>query len=404
MASFKYEAVNQAGQTVTGVLEAEQETNVIERLRGMGLVVVDITREKKPLLSGDIKLSKMSRGVKLADLSLFSRQLATMLESGIPLTRALYTLGEQVSSAVLAEALTDIARNVEGGSNLSDSLNRYPAIFSPLYVSMVNAGEIGGNLEVTLSRLANQLQREKELRDNIKSATFYPIAVISFAVLVMFGMLFFIVPVFINMFPEGTALPLPTRIIVGLSDAMRRFWFIIIPGLIGLYMAIRYYFNSPAGKKRLDPLKLRLPVFGSLIQKTVVARFARTFSTLVSSGVNVIQALNAAGAAAGNTVVIEAVQEAGQKIQEGKNLSTPIKDSGVFPPMVTQMISVGEETGELPEMLDKVADFYEEEVATMTKGLTALIEPVMLVVVGVLVGGILVALYLPMFSVITQLG
>ena len=400
MGSYLYEAINNQGETVTGKLDAEQEDKVVERLRGMGLLPTMIKAERQSPLAGSFSIR---RGVKPGDLSLFSRQLATMLNSGIPLTRGLFSLSQQVDNPSMRSALDAVARNVEGGATFSDALKEYPEIFSTLYVSMVHSGEVGGNLETTLSRLASQLQKDKELRDNVRSATFYPIAVISFAVVILIGMLFFLVPVFMGFFPAEAVLPLPTRVIIGLSETVRRFWFLVLPGLGALFFGVRALLKSPAGKERFDRVKFRLPVFGALIQKTVVAHFSRTFSTLLASGIPVVQALETSGAATGNTMVVQVVKDAGEKIHEGKNISSPLAESGVFPPMVNQMIAVGEETGELPEMMDKVADFFEEEVATMTKGLTSLIEPLMLIVIGLLVGGMLVALYLPIFTVITEL-
>lgn len=400
MGSYKYEAVNKSGEIVTGRLEADGQENVLERLRGMGLMAMEIKEIKESSLFGQFKFASR---VKLGDLSLFSRQLAAMLNSGIPLTRALHTLSKQVTSKTLGAALAEIARNVEGGMSFSEALKGYPDIFSNLYVNMVNAGETGGSLEATLGRLSTQLQKDKELRDNIKSASFYPLAVMAFAVIILFAMLFFLVPIFVGFFPPDVELPLPTQIIISASEGLQRYWFIIFP-LIGLMIfGLRSYAKSDRGKERLDRIKLRLPIFGELVQKTVIASFARTFSTMMSTGVPVVAALEASGNATGNTVIIEAAKMAGEKIQEGSSVAAPLEESGVFPPMVTHMISVGEETGDIPDMMDKVAEFFEEEVATMTKGLTSLIEPLMLVVIGVLVGGMLIALYLPIFTVITQI-
>ena len=400
MGSYHYEAIKNTGETVTGNIEADNESGVVERLRSMGLMAVDIKAVKPPPFSASFKLSS---SVKQGDLSLFSRQLSAMLNSGIPITRALFTLSRQVTNKTLGAALTDIASNVEGGVSFGESLKGYPKIFSSIYTSMVEAGETGGTLERTLNRLSLQLQKEKELRDNIRSATFYPIAVLGFAVIILFAMLFFLVPIFVGFFPADVELPVPTRIIIGASDLLKKFWYIIIPLFVLIIIGFRAYARSSEGKKRLDRLKFRLPVFGTLIQKTVVASFSRTFSTLLTSGIPVVQALGISGKASGNTLVIEATERAGIKIQEGSNVSKPLEESGVFPLMVTHMISVGEETGDMSGMLDKVAEFFEEEVATITKGLTALIEPLMLVVIGVLVGGMLVALYLPIFTVITQI-
>ena len=400
MPSFKYEAINKTGEAVTGKLEAEEQSSVAERLRGMGLMVTEIKEVKESQL-----FSGLSFGGKvgLGDLSLFSRQLAAMINSGIPLTRALNTLGKQSTNQTLSKALTEIAQNVEGGSSLSESLKGFPDIFSSLYVDMVFAGETGGALEETLTRLATQLQKSKELRDTIKSATFYPIVVLAFAIVILIGMLFFLVPIFVGLFPQDATLPLPTQIIITASDAFRDYWYIIFPVMILLFILIRKYLSSEIGKKQVDRFTFRMPVFGPLVQKTAIAGFARTFASMLGTGIPVVQALDSSGKASGHTLVIEASQKAGEKIQEGSSVSEPLEESGVFPPMVTHMIAVGEETGDIPEMMDKVAIFFEEEVQTITKGLTSLIEPVMLVVIGVIVGGMLVALYLPIFSVITEL-
>ncbi len=400
MASYQYEAVNRSGEVITGRLEAEEQSGVVEKLRGMGLMPMEIKEVKKSSLFGQLKLSSK---VKLGDLSLFSRQMAAMLNSGIPLTRALFTLSRQVTNPTLAAALNEIGRNVEGGISFSEALKGYPDIFSSLYVNMVSAGETGGNLEETLNRLSNQLQKDKELRDNIRSALMYPVAVLAFAIIILFAMLFFMVPIFVGFFPPGVDIPWPTQIIINLSDLLQAYWYIVFPALILIFLGFRAYARSEKGKRRLDRIKFRLPIFGQLIQKSVVASFARTFSTMMATGLPVMQSLDASGKATGNTMVMDATVEAGEKIQEGSSVAAPLEESGIFPPMVTHMIAVGEETGDIPDMMDKVAAFFEEEVATMTKGLTSMIEPLMLVVIGVMVGGMLIALYLPIFTVITEM-
>jgi len=400
MGSFYYEAVKGSGETVTGKIDAENQTNVAERLRSMGLLVMEVKEVKQSSFGG---LFSFARKVKLGDLSLLSRQLAAMINSGIPLTRALFTLSNQVVNRSLGAALAEVARSVESGTSFSAALEAHPSIFSEFYVNMISAGEAGGTLEKTLTRLSQQLQKDKELRDNIKSASFYPMIVLAFAVIILFAMLFFLVPIFVGFFPKDAVLPLPTRIIVSASNALKAYWFIIIPFFILLGLLFRAYASSSDGKRKLDRLKFRLPIVGLLVQKTVIASFARTFSTMMSTGIPVVQALDSSGMATGNSLVMDATRLAGEKIQEGSNVSQPLVESGLFPPMVTHMISVGEETGNIPDMMDKVAEFYEEEVATMTKGLTALIEPLMLIVVGMLVGGMLIALYLPIFAVVTQM-
>jgi len=399
MTSYKYEAVNRAGETVSGKLEAEGQNIVVEKLRGMGLMAVDI----KELKQSSFAQLKMKSKVKLGDLSLFSRQMAAMLNAGIPLTRALFTLSRQVTNKSLGDALNDIAGNVEGGISFSEALKGYPDVFNELYVNMISAGETGGNLEETLNRLSNQLQKDKELRDNIKSASFYPAAVFSFAIIILFAMLFFLVPIFVGFFPPDVDLPLPTQVIISLSDGLQAYWYIVFPVIVLMFFGLRAYAKSEVGKRTLDRLKFRIPVFGELIRKSVVASFARTFSTMMATGLPVVQSLAASGNATGNTMVIDATRLAGEKIQEGSSVAGPLEESGIFPPMVTHMVAVGEETGDIPEMMDKVAAFFEEEVSTMTKALTSLIEPLMLVVIGVLVGGMLIALYLPIFTVITEL-
>ncbi|MDW7740388.1 MAG: type II secretion system F family protein [Bacillota bacterium] len=400
MGSFQYEAINKTGDVVTGKIEADAQDAVANRLRGMGLMAMDIKEIKQSSLFGSFKISSK---VKLGDLSLFSRQMAAMLDSGIPLTRALFTLSKQVTNSTLSVAINDIARNVEGGVSFSDALKAHPKIFSTLYVNMISAGEAGGSLEKSLTRLAHQLQKEKELRDNIKSAMFYPAAVLAFAVVILFGMLFFLVPIFIGFFPDDVVLPLPTRIIIGLSDLLTNYWYIMLPIIVLIILISRAYARSERGKKKLDRIKFNLPIFGQLVQKTLIANFSRTFSTMIATGIPVVQALDASGQATGHTMIIEATERAGERIHEGSNIADPLEESGVFPPMVTHMIAVGEETGDIPEMMDKVAEFFEEEVATMTKGLTSLIEPLMLIVIGIVVGGMLIALYLPIFTAITQI-
>ena len=286
--------------------------------------------------------------------------------------------------------------------NLTDAFSQYPSIFPNIYVSMINSGELGGMLETSLERLADQLQKEKQLKDNIKSATFYPRMLIGFALLLFVGMLIFLVPIFQGFIPDGAEIPGITKLIFSLSESIRKSWYYWVAGLAAVSIAVYAAAKSPQGKKMWDRIRFKLPVFGELIQKSVIARFSRTFATLMECGIPVVQAMESAGPTSGSLLVAEVVQEATKRIEEGKNISAPLEESGIFPPMVTQMIEVGEETGSLPTLLEKVAEFYEEEVAIMVKGLTALIEPIMLVVVGIVVGGMLISLYLPIFSSITS--
>jgi len=398
LALYAYQVVDRSGGLVTGKVEADHDQAAAEQLRRKGYTVVDLTPVRASPFKG---LLKPRRKVGVGDLALLSRQLAAMLEAGIPLTRALFTLSEQVSNPALRDVVGEVARNVEGGMSFTESLRAHSDIFPYIYISMVRAGEVGGSLDEVLGRLAQQLEQDKSLRDNIRSATMYPIVVLSFALLVLTGMLLFIVPVFVGFFPPGAALPLPTRIIIGISDFLRNWWFLVLPALAGLILGVRYYLRTPAGIRRWDRAKFRIPVFGPLLHRAVMARFARTLSTLLAGGIPAVQALETAGPASGNTKLADAVATTVEKIQEGKGIAAPLKESGFFQPMVIHMVAVGEETGQLPALLARIAEFYEAEVATMTKGLTALIEPLMIIFVGITVAFILISMYLPIFSVVT---
>ncbi len=401
MSVFSYQAVEKSGSVTSGQLEAENETAAIGKLRGLGLTVLEIGEVKPSPLKN---MFRVRRKVNLGELGLFSRQLAAMLDAGIPLTRALFTLGRQSGNPALQDAVENVARSVEGGMGFSDALKGYPGIFNDLYVNMIQAGEVGGTLEEMLKHLSNQLEREKNLRDQIRTASIYPLLIIVFAVSVLLMMLIFIVPTFEKMLPGEAYLPLPTRIVFGASASIRQLWFLYILAGAGMALGVRRYLRSPAGKRAWNAVKFRLPVFGSLFHKAAVARFSRTLSTLLSGGIPVLQALDSAGPASGSGLMMEAVESAAEKIQEGKSIAGPLEESGLFPPMVIQMVAVGEETGTLAFLLGRVADFYESEVASITKSLTSLIEPLMVIVVGVLVGGMVISIYLPIFLVVTQAG
>ncbi len=400
MENFSYEAINPSGRMITGEMKAEYETVVHTRLRQMGYTVLEINEAKPSPLS---KIYRFPRKVKLGDLAIFSRQLASMLDAGIPLTRILFTLSQQAEKPTLGDALADVARNVEEGAQFSTALESRPEIFSNLYVNMVRSGEVSGDLNQVLHRLADQLEKSKILNDQIRAATIYPVVVMVFALLIMLVMMIFIVPVFISFFPAEMKLPFITAAILTLSESIRFYWYLWILGIAGLYQGIKMYFRSPGGGRLWDGVKFKLPVFGSLSQKVMVASFARTLSTLLGGGIPVLQALSTTGAALDNSRVDDAIKKAGENIQTGENIAIPLKTSGLFPPMVIEMIAVGEETGSLPFLLSRVAEFYEAEVEAMTKALTSLIEPLLIIVLGVMVGIIMVALYLPIFTVITTL-
>ncbi len=401
MSVFAYEVINKDGEVLAGTLEARIENEAIEKLRGMGFRVLDVQEKRNSVLSS---LFQFRNKVRIGDLALFSRQLASMLDAGVPLTRALYTLSEQIENKFFSTAIGQIANSVEGGMSLTESMRAHSSIFNDLYIGMINAGETGGTLGNTLERLSDQLQKDKTLRDNIKAATFYPMTVASLAVLLLIGMLVFLVPVFQGFFPEGIELPFLTRVIIAMSEFLRGYWYLLIPIVFAAILAIRTYLRSATGKRQFDSIKFRIPVFGPIIHKATIARYARTFSTLISGGIPVMQALDASGKTSGSMLFEKAMEDVAEKIQEGKNIAGPLKETELFPPMVVQMVAIGEETGALPSLLNKVAEFYEDEVAIITKGLSALLEPILLVIVGIVVGIMLISMYLPIFTAVTQIG
>lgn len=399
MPLYAYQVVDKKGIVTAGKLEADSELAAMSRLKKMGFTPMEIS-EAKP--AGTKQAFAFRKKVSIGELSLFSRQLAAMLNAGIPLTRCLFALGTQAVNPVLASTINEVGSNVESGISLSESLRAHSHVFPEMYVDLVKAGEVGGTLESVLVRLSVQLESEKALKDSIKAAMFYPSVVLAFAFLVMAAMLVFIVPVFIGFYPADAKLPFLTQLIVSLSNSVRKFWYLYLVGIVAAFIGLKQYLASRQGKQVWDKIKYRLPIFGSLVQKTIIARFSRTLSTLLAGGIPVLQALETAGPASGSSMVAEAVRDAGEKIQEGHSIAGPLKDSGLFPPMMTMMVAVGEETGDLPSLLTRVSEFYEAEVATMAKGLTSLIEPLMLIFVGTVVGVMVISLYLPIFYVITQ--
>ncbi|MGI6049931.1 MAG: type II secretion system F family protein [Acetivibrionales bacterium] len=401
MPSYNYEAINKQGQLVKGQIVSESYSLATDRLKDSGLSIIDLSEGTKKTKSSFI-ISK--KKVKIEELTLFSRQLSAMLSSGIPVTRALSTLSRQTDNSTLSEALESIAGNVEGGMNLTDAFSAYPDIFNELYISMINAGEVGGTLETSLLRLSEQLQRQKELQDDVKSALSYPKVIGIFAIIVFLVMLVFLVPVFERSTPQGTEINAITQFVYNVSHSLRSsplIWVLVI-GL--LTAAIVLFTKSPVGHRLWEKNKIKMPIFGSLILKTVIAKFTRTFSTLIEGGIPVVQALMSAGPTSGSEVLNEAVQLAAARIEEGRTIASTLEESEVFPPMVTQMIAVGEESGSLPTLLNKVAEFYEQEVRTEARGLQALIQPLAIIVIGVLIGGMLIALYAPIFSSISSAG
>lgn len=397
---WDYRARDGAGKLSKGRLEATSEAAAVDKLRGMSLSPVDLKEAVAGTgLNREISLGSFGKGVELKSLALSSRQLATMISAGISLLKALNVLAEQTEDRKLAPILVQVAREVETGGTLSDALGKHPVEFPPLMISMVRAGETGGFLENALDTVATNFEKEAKLRAEIKSAMMYPVMVLIMAVVAVAAMLIFIVPVFKGMFDSlGSELPLPTQVLVVLSENM--IW--IAPLLIGgaLIFAVwwRLNKNSVAVRSRLDPIKLKLPVFGPLNKKIAVTRFTRNLANMLGAGVPLMTALVVVGETSGNWVLEQAAKSVADSVRQGRSVAAPLAEQGVFPPMVTQMVAVGEDSGSMEVMLRKVADFYDSEVEATTKGLTSLLEPLLIAFLGIVVGGMIIALYMPIFQ------
>jgi len=392
VALYSYVAKDSQGIRLTGILETAGEQDAIATLHKRNLIVISVKEER---------VRKMvEKAVKLDDLVIFSRQLATMVESGITLVQALSILSEQAESKTLSDVTLKIKEDIESGSSLHEALNKHPKIFSNLYVNMVKAGEASGLLDEILDRLAGYLEKSSALQRKVKSSLVYPIVVISMAVLITIVLLVKVVPTFKGIFASlGGTLPLPTQVLILISDTLRHFFPFVVVGFVVFGFVFKKYIDTPRGRYQLDSSLLRMPLFGPLLRKVVVAKFSRTLSTLVRSGVPILNALEIVGKTAGNLVVEEAVMNARTSIKEGEPIADPLSKSGVFPPMVVRMISVGEQTGQLEKMLTKIADFYDEQVDAAVSGLTSMIEPVVIGFLGIVIGGIVIALFMPIFKI-----
>jgi type IV pilus assembly protein PilC len=394
--TFAYKVRDKSGQVISGTIVADNEALVLQRLREQGLTPLDVSKQGRGM---NIELS--AKKVKLKELAVFSRQFATMVNSGLPILRALSILADQTSNKTLQTALAACRLDVEQGASLSQDFEKHPKIFNDLYVSMVKSGETGGSLDTTLLRLAETLENEVRLRGKIKSAMTYPVAVVGLVVLIMSAMLLFVVPQFETIYADlGGSLPLPTRVLLALSKAFQTYWWMFLLSAIGARFALRRYKKTERGREVLDGLKLRVPIFGSLFHKTALARFASTLSMLLRSGVPILQALDIVMDTVNNKVLSKAVQDVQSAVREGESMARPLTKHAVFPPMVVQMISVGEETGQVDTMLEKVAGFYNQEVEATVDALTSLIEPILIATIGGCVGAAVVALYMPMFQII----
>jgi len=401
--SWNYTSRNQSGKLIKGRLEAPSETAVRGRLQSMGLSPLSVEEGKAGTgLGRDISLRGFEKGVDLKSLAVASRQLSTMISSGLPLLRALHILADQTENKKLKGILGQVSNDVEVGGSFSDALAKHPLDFPPIMISMIRAGEVGGFLEGALDALAINFEKDAKLRATIKSAMTYPVAVLVLSLVAVIIMLTFIVPIFKTMFAGlGSDLPAPTQLLVTVSQNM--FW--IVPTLVVLLVVGMVWWkqnkNTEAVRKRLDPLKLKAPVFGALVKKIAVARFTRNFANMIGAGVPILQALSVIGATSGNYVIESATKRVAESVRNGQSLSKPLADEPVFPPMVVQMMAVGEDSGSLETMLTKIADFYDDEVQSMTEALTSLIEPLLIAFLGVVIGGMVVALYMPIFSIAT---
>jgi type IV pilus assembly protein PilC len=398
-ATFVYKARDRAGGTLSGEVTGDSKAAVAAQLRMRGLTVVDVDEKKSAMNVEDI-LDRY-RGLKAKNVTVMARQLATMISSGLSLLRALYVLEEQTEAPKLKNAIVAVRQDVEAGLSLSQAMAKHPRVFNDLFVAMVRAGETGGNLEEVLERVAIQLEKDDNLRRTVRSAMVYPILIGVFAVLVLIGMVLFIIPIFADMFKDlGGELPALTQFMINLSDAMRSYWWAFLLTPVGLVFAFRKWKRTDRGGLMWDMLKLRMPMrVGDIVRKIAVARFARTLGTLTASGVPILQAIDITAKTAGNRVISDPMAEVAERVREGQPLAVPLARTGVFPVMVTQMLSVGEETGAVDSMLHKLADFYDDEVATMLKSLTSIIEPIMMIAVGCIVGVVVIAMYMPMFKI-----
>jgi type IV pilus assembly protein PilC len=400
MAAFTYEAINAQGLESSGVIHAPDTLAATELLQARGLLARSLSEKAA---AGESGVRSKFKKVKPKALQVFARQLATMIEAGVSVVGALVTLEEQTEDAYLAETLGEVRSDVESGLVLSKAMARHPKVFNRLFIAMVEAGESSGTLDEVLDRVATQIEKETQLKRRVRGAMIYPAVVISFAILVLIFMLLFIIPVFVKVFEDlDGELPKLTQWVMTASDLLRNYWFIIFPAMIGAAFGLRKLKRTEQGRQNWDRFKLRIPMkIGDVVQKVALARLSRTLSTLVAAGVDIIQALEITGSTAGNWVIEKGLANVGTKVQEGARISEPLTEDPIFPPMVAHMVKIGEETGELDKMLGKIADFYEDEVDASIQALTSIIEPVLMIGVGIMVGTIVISMYLPMFKMLT---
>lgn len=395
MPQFQWEGRTSSGETRRGVSKASSGDALRAALRKEGVILTSMQETKE---AGKQKYNPQKK-IKNIEILLFTRQLSTMITSGLPLVQSLEILGNQIEDVDFRGIVKEIKEKIEGGARFADALRDYPKCFDELFINLVVAGEEGGLLDNVLQRLAIYIEKTEKLKKKVKSAMIYPVAIIVVAFVVVVVLLLFVIPVFEKMFKEmGAELPVPTQIVINLSQMMQSYWYIIIGGVVGLVLALKYYYKTEGGHRNIDRIILKLPLFGLLTIKASVARVTRTLATLLMSGVAILESMIIVAKVAGNKIVEEALMVARSRISEGRTMAEPLEQAGIFPPMVVQMVQVGESTGALDSMLNKIADFYEEDVDNMVTNLTAMMEPMIMVFLGVVLGGLIIAMYLPIFK------
>jgi type IV pilus assembly protein PilC len=400
MPQFKYTARNTVGKVIEGVVEAQVQKAAIDKLRGQRYTVMTLVEMKTGEISFDLsRFNPFKGGIKGKDLAIFSRQLATLVSAGVPIVQGLTILEEQIVSPAFKKVISTVRSDIESGIAIADALKKHPKAFSELYVSMIRAGETGGVLDTILERLSNYMEAAEELKGKVKGAMVYPSVVIGVSAAVTLFLLVGVIPTFKKVFAGfGQELPFPTQILMGISDTLSHNILIILALPVAAFFLLKSWYKTEKGRESMDRFAISLPVVGDLVKKVAVAKFTRTLGTLIKSGVPILQALDTVAKTSGNRVIELTILSARESIREGEKIADPLKASGIFPPMVLQMISVGEETGNLETMLTKIADFYDQEVDTAIKAMTSLIEPLVICVMGVIVGAIVICMFLPIFE------
>jgi len=405
MADFNYIAKDRTGNTVKGDVSAPDKLRALEILRGKSLLIIKLEEKKKMSLGFSFSLFKRKKKIPLDELVVFTRQMATLTGAGITIVNSLETLAEQTQNQVFKDCLHEVGNNVNTGSSLSEGMAKYRSLFSDFFINMVRAGESSGMLDEVLDRVATYLEKTNALQKKVKSALIYPAVVSFMAIAISSLMILVVIPVFEDIFSGfGAALPAPTQFLIDLSDNARRYFVLIVILVGGIFFVFKWYIATDKGRLWLDGLKLRLPVFGPMLRKVAVSKFSRTLSTLVKSGVPILQALEIVAKTSGNVIIERTIDRVKDSVREGESIAAPMEKSGIFPPIVTRMISVGEKTGELEKMLTKIADFFDEQVDTMVEALTSLLEPMIIAFLGIVIGGIVICMFLPIFQISTIVG